>query len=468
MVDLIQRVKKNILENNLIAKGDRILVAFSGGPDSTALIHILHELSGKMKFSMAACYINHMIRRRAVKNEIKFCWSVCEKLNTDFHIINEDIPRLAEETKQSVETAAREFRRAVLTQLSEEHGCTGIATGHHLDDTVETILFRLFRGTGPQGLDPIKPRSGKFIRPLYNIERSEIEQYLKRRRVRPLLDRSNLESKYSRNYIRNKIIPVIKKHFGSKYRDSIANFADIVSEENSFLKQITEKELKKISNISPGGKIIVDLRKLGNYDVWLKRRLVKQALEKLSGRPGTGSFEDIERIGRIIDGTLKAASLTDNMKAGRDNDYLFFYNRRVDISKRNLQLPGSTGIPEINSRIRSTLMPEREAVMNVQKKGLRVDIDYSKISPPLYVRGIRAGDRFAPLGMKGTKKIGDFLTDRKISRFIRDEIPVVLDEAGIIWLVGHQIADRVKIDQATKKVLGIEIVGKRFSGSPQV
>jgi tRNA(Ile)-lysidine synthase len=468
MKNLLEKIENNIVELGLIGKDDIILVGFSGGPDSTALLLLLHQIALKNNFGLGACYINHMIRPRAVKKEIEFCWKMCRKLKIDFHLINENIPTLARITGQSIETTAREFRRDILIQLAEEDGYTKIALGHHRDDIIETILFRMFRGTGPQGLDPIKPISGKFIRPLYNIEKSEIESFLKRKKVTPMIDKTNLESQYSRNYIRNKLVPVIEEHFGEKYKGSLLNLSKIISEENRYLAELAEKKFKKISYRTAGGKIVVDLAGLSEYDIWLRKRVVRISLEKLTGHIGEGSFGDIEQIEKIIGGSKKAVNISGGIRILADRSLLVFTAGTYSIKSHQVEIGKKIFVPELKGSIKTRIMPKKKNPDSVRNDGYKEFIDFDKISPPLSVRGLRPGDRFVPLGMKGSKKAGDFLTDRKISRYVRDEIPVLVDKQGIIWLIGHRIADRVKINGKTKRAIEIEYHGKRGVGSSKI
>lgn len=456
MADIVRKVEKNILELSLIESGDKILVSFSGGPDSTALLYSLARLARKFNFTLAACYINHKIRPRAVKKEIEFCRGICAKLKVPFGVIEADVPAAAAEHKISVEDAGHRFRKEALAWMANEFDCNKIALGHHLDDLVETVLFRLIRGTGPQGLNPIKPIENGRVRPLYNIPRREIEEYLKKNKIPFMTDLSNLKSKYSRNYIRNMILPLVEKQFGEKYRSSIYNFTRILADENRFLDDFAGELAKKICSITPGGKIIVDLAGISAYDVWLKRRLIKQLLEWASGRPGMGSFEDVNRILELLEGRIKALSLTDGITAVNERNRLILFSRKTCIEKSPLVLNGIAELKGINKKIKCSTVSPAKALLKRQKGGRKIVVDFDALSLPLYVRGMKPGDSFIPLGMKQTKKLGDLLTDRKILRYIRDEIPVVCDQLGVVWLVGYQIADRVKINTSTKKVLAIE------------
>ena len=468
MADIVKIVEKNILELGLISEGDKIMVAFSGGPDSTALLYSLVRLSGKFDFTLAACYLNHKIRPRAAKKEIEFGRGFCAKLKVPFSVIEGDVPGAAAAHKISVEDAGHRFRKESLAWMAREFDCNKIALGHHLDDLVETVLFRLIRGTGPQGLDPIKPIENGKIRPLYNIPRSDIESYLKKNKIPYMVDVSNLQSKYSRNYLRNKILPLVEKHFGPKYRTSIFNFTRILADENRFLDSFAGELAKKICSITPGGKIIVDLTGISAYDVWLKRRLIKHLLEWASGHPGMGSFEDVNRILDLLDGQIKALNLTDGITAVNERNRLILYSRKINIEKSPLNLKGVTELGEIGKKIKCSTVPVSKAPLKQQKGGRKIVVDFDSLSLPLYVRGLKPGDSFTPLGMDRTKKLGDFLTDRKVLKNIRDEIPVVFDQKGVVWLVGYQISDRVKINKSTNRVLAIESIDNEIAPITQI
>ncbi len=468
MANIIDRIKITIESGRLIDCGEKVLVAFSGGPDSTALLYILHRLSKNLKLELAACYINHKIRLRAVQKEIDFCSEFCGRLKIPFIVIETDIPAYAAEKRLSLEEAGREFRYMMLEKLAVEDGFDKIALGHHQDDIIETILFRLFRGTGPQGLLGIKPIAGKIIRPLYNISRPQIEEYLKKNKIPYMLDRTNRESNYSRNYLRNKVIPLIEKRFGAGYRQALLNYAAIVSDEDIFIRNIASQILSRLASFTPGGKIVVDLKRLSTYDIALRRRVIKLILEQAAGKIGFGSFDDVEQMQNIIGGKLSAVNLGSNLTAARDKNEMVVFGKKITIKERELEVGKKVDISEISSEMKSRPVSLKLSRKETRKDGLKVNLDIDKIAFPLSLRNIRPGDRFTPLGMKGTKKIGDFLTDRKAGKYIRDEIPVLTDQKGIIWLVGYQISERCKLDNKTRKVLEIEIRRKKHAGKNQI
>jgi len=182
----LQKVKRTITEHKLIDMGDSVLVALSGGPDSVALVHLLYRLrqsNKSMKLQLGAVYVNHQIRKRASKKEEQFCQHLCDSLSLPLTIVCGDVPTVAKSDRLGLEEAAREFRYATFEHLADEDGYDRIAVGHHADDQVETILFRLFRGTGPTGLVGMPIRRGKIIRPLLDLTRAEILGYLQQNQL---------------------------------------------------------------------------------------------------------------------------------------------------------------------------------------------------------------------------------------------------------------------------------------------
>jgi len=468
MLSLLNRLQDNIIKNELSASGERILVALSGGPDSTCLLLSLAKLSRPQRYSLVACYIDHKIRPKIVPREIEFCRKLCRRLKVRLVVVEADIPKYAREEKLSLEEAGRLFRREALAHIAFTESCTKIATGHHQDDLVETILFRLLRGTGPQGLDPIKPKSGIFIRPLYNISKEDILADLKKHKAGFMLDRSNFQSDFSRNFIRNKLIPDIERRFGSGFKKALLNFADILHHENAALDKLARKSFKTLVDKTPGGKIIVALDKIRRYDLWLKRRLVKFILEELSGVVGAGSFEEVERVVSIMEKGSGAIDLAGEIRAKCDHGFLAFGLKPVVFIAREIAVPGTTTLNDADGDMKVSTRLKRKSALSRTPRNHTITLDFDALKPPLKARGIQPGDKIRPLGMTGSRKVGNILTDRKVPRFLRDEIPVILDREGIIWIAGIEIADRAKITSRTRQVLELKLVTKKSHGTKRV
>lgn len=457
------KVNETIAKHNLLAQGDSVLVALSGGPDSVALLHILHQLGRRLKLKLYAIYINHNIRKKAAKEEERFCRELCAGLNIELVIVSEDIPALAKSMGKGVEETGRDFRYAAFDNLAREEKINKIALGHHADDRVETVLFRIIRGTGKTGLAGIPIKRDKIIRPLYELTKQEILDYLKENKQPYCLDESNRSIEYDRNYIRNKLLVDIRHNLNPQIDKALLTLSEISAEEESFLQAFVKRRAGKLIRRTPGDKIELDLGAYNTYDKWFRRRLLRYCLTALSG--GESGFDRIvvDRLDDFCRLRGKSLSLPDGFQAVTADNKLVVYRRHTDSYDVTLS-PGKTSqLTTLRLNFRMSVIDTGKDALSRKRRAGTVYLAKEKVTPPVVVRNIRPGDRFRPLGLKGTKKVGDYLTDRKVHRVFRDEVPVVCDKKGIVWLVGFEIADRVKIESSSGKVLKIECVKRSKS-----
>jgi len=465
---ILRRVKKTIAENDLICRGDSILIALSGGPDSVALLRVLVELRGSMGLSLSALYVNHQIRPRAARKEERFCEQLCDVYVIDLTLVCEDIPALANSEKRGIEETARDFRYGVLEQVADEDGHDRIALGHHADDRVEAILFRLFRGTGRSGMIGMPVSRGRIVRPLYDLTKSDILSYLREVNQDYCEDRSNRSIEYSRNFIRNKLLPQIRGKLNVRADAALLSYSEMVVSEEQFLEKLVTKAVRRCVKISPGGKLALDLAAFDSYDIWLRRRLLRRCFKALSLRSLPPDREVIDRIDQFSRKGGKALSLPQAVRAARVGESLVLY-RPGGMAFDEVLVPGkSLRLDRPRVRFRCHLADRSASQVHRGKRSRTVTLDWNKLAPPVSVRSIRSGDRFRPLGLKGSKKVSDYLIDRKVPRVYRDEIPVVCDQKGIVWLVGYEIAERVRVDTLTRKVLRIEFDIRRKSTAETV
>ncbi|MEW6051679.1 MAG: tRNA lysidine(34) synthetase TilS [Candidatus Zixiibacteriota bacterium] len=454
---MLSKVNDAVVERKLIAPGDSVLVALSGGPDSVALLHVLSRLQPKMKLQLHAVYINHQIRKRAARHEEQFCQTLCDRLKVPLTIIREDIPARAHREKKGLEETARDFRYATFKRLADELACTKVALGHHLDDRVETILLRVLRGTGRTGLLGVPIKRGIYIRPLFDVTKVEILAYLKRHRLDYCTDRSNETSEFSRNFVRNRLLPMLRKRLNPAVDRALVNLSETLDEEESFLQSITERAFKETVSATPGGKLALDLSILGGYPLWLRRRLLRRCVQTLSADRQSPDRIVIDRLEKLSRSEKAKLALPGRLEAAADGGKLLVYKRIKVSFQLPLPIGGRCIVPPLHLRIGARVRRKPSAVPR-QRGARAVVIDALAVKPPLVVRAVKPGDRFSPLGLAGSKKVGDYLTDRKVPTVLRDEIPVVCDTDGIIWLVGYEIADCVKVTDSTEKVLKLESV----------
>jgi tRNA(Ile)-lysidine synthase len=454
----VDMFKSAILDSSrsLIHDGDSLLIALSGGPDSVALLHVLANLRKELKFSIGAVYINHLIRVEAAAAEEKFCQKLCDRLKVRLHIVRENILYLALVQKKGLEETGRDYRYKVFESMASHHGYTKIALGHHKDDQVETILFRIIRGTGPSGLQGMSPRRGRIIRPLLGVTKADILAYLKKHKLTYCKDSSNESSEFSRNFIRNKLLPEIRERLNPQVDQAILNLSEIIGLEEEHLAQVTERAFRESSKTTTGGKIQLDLNRLEGYPLWLRRRLLRFCLQKSSGSTEV-ALATVDRLVQLSSERGKACSLPNRVQASIvEDDLILIGGTPIRFSER--LVPGKSAIVEqLRMRLTSEIATYRTKKTKWRRQSTKVVMDMTRVAAPLVVRSIRAGDKFQPLGLRGSKKVSDYLTDRKVASLYRDEIPVVCDKEGIIWLVGFEIADRVKVVDTTRKVLRLEI-----------
>ncbi len=452
----ISKVAETIADYSLVNQGDKVLVGFSGGPDSVALLHILSRLSRKLGIKLGAVYLNHLLRRRAAQKEARFCADFCGRLSVSFYYEEADINVLAEKEKAGIEEIARRHRYRVLTTLAQDKGYDKVAVGHHRDDRVETILFNLFRGSGRQGIIGMPPKRQNIIRPLFDINREEIMEYLQVNNLAYMIDRSNLSRKFTRNRIRHRLLPLIKKEIADRADENIIRFSDIMAGEEDFLYQKSHRLYQKVTSKTPGGKIRLDLTEFMGYDLWLKRRLAMQLLDEIG--LWDAEYADVERIlalaGRTGDSRL---SVRKDLTAEKAGEYLYLYRPGSRIETCQAAVPGVFRLKHPRLWISFEYVDHYRVERVRESRGKVAYIDADKPDGKLYVAGLKRGMRIHPYGRPGSKKAGDFLTDRKYPRPLRDELAVLYDGRGIVWLAGLEIDERVKVDKQTIKTVKLEV-----------
>jgi tRNA(Ile)-lysidine synthase len=456
MDEIVNRVDRTIRLHNLIEEGEKVLVGFSGGTDSVAMLHILHGLQKDLKFSLYAVYIDHKLRPRAAQKEVRFCDAFCQIYEIPFLSEEIDIPRLSNDNKTGIEETARIFRYRTLERLADEHDCAKIAIGHHRNDRAETILFNLLRGSGRMGIAGIPPRRGRIIRPLYDLARREIADYLEDNGLRFMTDRSNLSRKFTRNRIRRRVIPMLKKEVSQAAVDNIVRYSEIIADEERFLGEMTTLLYEKLISTTPGGKIRLDLSQKLEYDVWLKRRLVFKILADIDFLDI--EFAEVERMVELIDGDRQTRlAIREGWIAETAGGSLYIYRPGAEIDRYEVTVPGKCRLKFPRLGIDFEFIDGIEVEKIKSALGQSAYIDAEKVEGNLYLSGLKPGVEFRPYGRPGSKKVGDFLTDRKYPRPLRDELPVLYDDRGVVWLAGLEIDHRLMITDETGKIIKIEI-----------
>ena len=293
-MELQDKVLKTIQKYNLIQNGDSIVIGVSGGPDSMTLLNVLINLKQKLEISkIVVATVNHMIREEA-EEETKFVENFCESHGIDFYLKKVDVQEEARSKKISTELAGRNARYDFFEEVLKKTGSNKIATAHNSNDNAETVLMNLLRGSGVSGLKGIeKIRDGKFIRPIIECKRSEIEQYCLENKLNPRYDKTNNENTYTRNKIRNMLIPYIEENFNPNIVDSLNRLSTIATKEDEYIHKIVENSFKDIVITADISKkeIILDLKKFNELDEVIKSRLILYTISEI-----LGTSQGIEKI----------------------------------------------------------------------------------------------------------------------------------------------------------------------------
>lgn len=270
---LEEEVLKTIKDNSLINEGDKIVIGVSGGPDSICLLHLLNNLKDTLKITIYVAHINHSIREVA-DMETKYVQDFCKKIGVECFVKKEDILSLAKKQKKGTEEVGRQVRYSFFDEVLEKTNSNKIATAHNSNDRAETVILNILRGSGISGLKGIEAiRDQKYIRPLINTDRESIEKYCEENNLEPKIDETNKENIYTRNKVRNVVIPYIKKEFNQNIIKTINRLSTVATEENDYLMKITKQEYANISNIE-NDIITLDLKRFNNLELVIKRRLI--------------------------------------------------------------------------------------------------------------------------------------------------------------------------------------------------
>ena len=311
---LKEKVLETIKKYNLIENGEKVVVGVSGGPDSICLVDLLNEIKndGKINFELVVCHINHMIREEAGEDE-EFVRKYCEEKQIPFFVKHAKVEEIAKDMKIGTEEAGRKVRYDFFEEILEKNGANKIATAHTKNDNAETVLMNLIRGSGTVGLKGIQViRDDKYIKPLIDISREEIENYCEENKLNPRHDKTNDENIYTRNKVRNILIPCIKKEFNPNIIDTIDRLSKLVDKENNYLDKVTEETYKKILIKEEKKEIILNLKRFNEEDEVIKSRIVLYTIKKLFGHTNGIEKIHIDDIIKICQNNIGNKYLTPN------------------------------------------------------------------------------------------------------------------------------------------------------------
>ncbi|MFA3782637.1 tRNA lysidine(34) synthetase TilS [Melioribacteraceae bacterium 4301-Me] len=448
MKSIEQKVLKFIDDNCLIEKGDSILIALSGGPDSIFSLFFLNKYKKKFNVKLAAFHVNHKLRGKEADNDEEFCKKICSDLSIQFSSVKVNVRAYAKKNKISVEQAARKLRYDSLQKYADKHGFNKILTAHNLDDNAETILLNLFSGTGINGIAGIPIKRENIIRPVLCLSKKEIIQYLDKHKINYRIDSTNITDDYKRNFIRNNIVPLIKSKINSSFESALFRSSKIVEENLKLFETLVQRIIDKFIVIKKN-EISIYLKILDEID----KEHLGQILKKIFTEKLKIEFSykvHVALISLIEKQTGKKINLSNNYIALRERDKILIYkNQEKDKQQQILKIGQSVNFNGKEIHLEETKNFNGDFSSNGKVEFISGD----KIEENFVLRCWKAGDKFIPLGMKNLKKVSDFLNEQKIPAKEKKTWPVLVNRNNIVWVVGLRIDDRYKIDSKTKKII---------------
>ncbi len=430
----------------MIRGGDAVVVAVSGGPDSTALLISLWRLAPRLEIDLHVWHLNHLIRPEAAA-EADGVKRLAAKCGLPVTIDRFDVKNYARSAGLSLQVAGRNTRYRLLKQAGESLGGAKIAVGHNAEDSVETFFINLLRGSGLSGLRGIPPVSGSVVRPLIETRRAEIIDYLKATKTEYIADPSNLDQRYLRNRIRAELLPVLRKLSSDPVR-KVSDTTALLRDDEALLAELADREFADLAAVIDG-EVKLSAARLFALPAALKRRVVRLAADNLIGVAGS---LDHAAINSIIEKTATgggATNLPGGLKAALCGGELILGAERAPFASKFVPAAGGE-IKIDHSTVSVTIASSSTAAVPPPAGWLAVDAD--KIEWPLEIRARHDGDWFFPLGLGGKKKLHDFFIDKKIPRHHRNAVPIFSDKTKLIAVGNMRIDDRVKVDHGTKKI----------------
>ena len=477
ILELEKKVLSFIKSEKLFGLDERILLGVSGGADSTALLHVMCKLKTKGVFDgeLIVVHFNHQLRGAESDGDEKFVVELGERLGARVVARSFDVRRFSEENKLSIETAGRQLRIAGLLDIARDKGCKVIATAHHGGDNAETVVHRLLRGTGIRGLGGIWPvreavDGVRFVRPILEVTRSEIIEYLNEQGLAWREDRTNKDYSYRRNFIRHKLLPQMQKESESPLEKQLSQLSRSSRKFYDIVCRSAEDIWGRAANCEVD-KVSLNFEMVASGHPAVQVELIRRSLKFLKCGEKDITQEHYEMVLALAKKgkSGKKIELPGGFVAEYAYGKLGFSKsekpKRARCESVTIEVPGRTEFGEY--LIEACVLEAKESdfeKFKSQKTNFVEWFDFDKLKFPLQVRSRGDGDRFVPLGLEAEKKVGKFLTAQRVPQDLRRKAVVICDSEKIIWVCPVRTSELAKVSQGTEKILELRFLGQKSRG----
>ena len=428
---------------NLIESNDIIVVGFSGGPDSVFLVEMLKKLQDFIKFKIYLVHINHLLRGEDADSDENFSFEYAKKNNLEIFIKRIPVKEIAKEVGKTLEEVGREERYKFFSEIYEKVGATKIATAHNKDDQIETFLFRLIRGTSLQGLEGIKIKNNNVIRPISEIYKKDILEYLNKNEIQYKIDKTNFENEFTRNSIRLDLIPFIEERYNIKFKDKIFSLIQEIRENNQ------NNSLNLSDYTDSENRIILDkIKFLSNFD---KKNLLSLFLNKKNIEVNRNKIDEINSL--IKSNGTKKNDLNKTYRIVKNYTHLYIEEKREDNTINNSTIQLKIPSEQVFNNFKISVEIAKNLDIPKEKNQYLLDTLYNDI---IEVRYRKEGDRIF-LDEKHSKKIKEIFIDQKIPKDIRDRLPIFLYNDTIFWIYNVKKSYIPKINKNESKLIKVLI-----------
>lgn len=456
-----QRIVAFVEQHHMLKRKDKVVVGVSGGADSVCLFFVLQRLKEIYDLSLHIVHVNHQLRGKAADQDQAFVEKLGECYGVPVTVVSKDVESYAKENGLTEEEAGRKIRYEAFYQSFYKEQATKIAVAHNMNDNAETMLFHLARGTGMKGLCGVPPVRDQIIRPLLCVTRPEIEEYLKSIHQAYCIDATNLLDAYSRNRIRNQILPLLEQKLNAGAIRHMSEASSLLLEAQQFIEECTNKVFGQIVH-KENGQYLVKIDALQKEAPIIQRELIRNVLFEVCGSRKDLENQHVEQLLNLLSmENGKQISLPYGMIGIRQYEYIKIGipSHEDNSYEISIEKSGIYPVPGTDSSLCIEIDAALPNLSEIPKNDYTKWFDYDKISQSISLRTRRTGDYFQVNQEGGTKKIKDYFIDTKIPRSQRDVLPLLADGGHIIWILGDRMSEKYKISHTTKNILKAKIIG---------